>query len=150
MEYLGEKIADFCGKGDVLLLNGDLGAGKTTISRGLIRRKLLDNNLRVTSPTYLLDNVYQYGDNGEIIHHFDLYRLPSGCDVKVLDIPQVYQSSLCLVEWSQRLDPKDKPTDHLDIDIRIAPDTSRLVQFTPHGRLWMDKFPKLLNSIINE
>lgn len=149
MEYLGEQIADYCGKGDVLLLTGDLGAGKTTLSRGLVRRKLGDNYVRVTSPTYLLDNMYQYGDS-EIIHHFDLYRLPTGCDVKVLEIPQVYSSSLCIVEWPQRLNPKDKPLEYLGIDIRISEDTSRLVQFSPYGNRWTEKLPKLLSSIMSD
>lgn len=149
MEYLGEQIADYCDKGDVLLLTGDLGAGKTTISRGLIRKKLGDNYLRVTSPTYLLDNIYQYDDT-KIIHHFDLYRLPSGADVKVLGIPEVYRSSLCLIEWSQRLNSSDRPDNYLGIDIRISPDTSRLVQLTPYGLRWMEKLTKLLDSIKND
>ena len=61
----------------------DLGVGKTSLSRGIIRRKMGDMQMRVTSPSYLLDNVYDYFDTEEDetrkkIHHMDLYRLPTG------------------------------------------------------------------------
>ena len=59
-----------------------MGAGKTSLSRAIIRQKFNDMEMRVTSPSYLLDNSYDYIDANENtykkIHHFDLYRLPTG------------------------------------------------------------------------
>lgn len=85
---LGWQMGERLTIGDVLLLQGDLGAGKTCFSRGVIRRKLNDPNLRVTSPSYLLDNSYDYfddndgeGDERRCIHHMDLFRLPTGQSV---------------------------------------------------------------------
>ena len=83
IEELGICLADYLDIQDVILLSGDLGAGKTTFARGIIRCKFGDNNMVVTSPSYLLDNVYQY-DEDKYIHHMDLYRLPTGCDLSIL------------------------------------------------------------------
>ena len=140
METFGLQLGEYCSTGDVILLRGGLGAGKTCISRGIIRSKLNDYTMKVTSPTYLLDNAYLYDDN-QFIHHFDLYRMPSNCDMSVLNIPQVYHTSLCLIEWPQRLSPQNMPTSCLDIDITIdkEPSCSRRIKLSPHGEKWEEK-----------
>ena len=112
------------------MLRGDLGAGKTTLARGLLREKLQEPELRVTSPSYLLDNMYTCeGEEGGMgagltIHHLDLYRLPTGCDMGMLGIPAIFSSALCLVEWPQRLPTGSLPLDYLDIELRIGPGAS--------------------------
>lgn len=91
IESLGARIARLTFPPSVILLSGDLGAGKTCFSRGFIREKLQDDQYRVTSPSYLLDNSYQYYETSDeeeeeeeeeamvsTIHHMDLYRLPTG------------------------------------------------------------------------
>lgn len=148
LEDVGMCLADVSDIGDILLLTGHLGAGKTTLSRGFIRAKLNDPYLRVTSPTYLLDNAYQF-DSGKIIHHFDLYRLPRGCDTSVLDIPNVFASSICLIEWPQRLAATALPSEYLEVSIMIAEDSihSRIVHLTPVGEKWTSKLSLLMQSL---
>lgn len=105
--------------------------------------------MKVTSPTYLLDNIYIYAE-GKTIHHFDLYRLPTGCDLNMLGIPSVFDSSLCLIEWPQRLAEK-LPLHYLDINITIdQTDGTRVVKLTPHGEKWMDKIPLLADTLFSD
>ena len=147
LEILGSKLSDILEIGDVLLLKGDLGAGKTTFSRGIIRRKFMDSSMRVTSPSYLLDNVYEF-DKEAYIHHIDLYRLPSNCDLSMLGIPSIYRTSICLIEWPQRISETFKPTNYLDIEIKILNDDSREIIITPVGTRW-NTIRHQLNSVFS-
>ena len=131
IEVFGQHLGTFLDIGDVLLLHGDLGAGKTTLSRGVIRNKLNDETARVTSPTYLLDNIYQY-DKDKCIHHMDLYRLPNNSDLSILDIPNIFDKSLCIIEWSQRIDNIFYPVNYLYIEISIDTNTEyRTITIVP-------------------
>lgn len=118
IESFGSALGACCDAGDVLLLSGDLGAGKTTLSRGLIREKFKDNGMLVTSPSYLLDNTYEY-DQDKIIHHMDLYRLPSNCDLSILGIPDIYDRCLCIIEWPERISSKFYPSKCITIQMKI-------------------------------
>ena len=78
MERLGGIFGATAANGDTVCLSGDLGAGKTVFSRGFLRSASGDARMRVTSPTYLLDNAYDGRDGlpGDlVVHHMDLYRL---------------------------------------------------------------------------
>ena len=143
IENLGSRVAAIVGNGDVILLKGDLGAGKTTFTRGLIRSKFEDEDMRVTSPSYLLDNVYEY-DESQYIHHMDLYRLPTGCDLSILGIPEIYGTSLCIIEWPQRMGA-NVPNQYLDVDINIGDDETRRIKFTAVGKNWVEKLKILFN-----
>ena len=144
MEALGARMSIICEAGDCLFLSGDLGAGKTSLSRGFIRSKLGDPRLRVTSPSYLLSQIYEIDDDLEI-HHMDLYRLSPDADLSVLNLPDVLYTDICLMEWPDRLGSLI-PENRLDVDIRIAnpTDDSRIVRFTPHG----DRWKRMLESIL--
>lgn len=141
IEALGAELGQLAGTGDVLLLRGDLGAGKTTLARGLIRNKFGDPDMRVTSPSYLLDNTYEY-EEGKLIHHMDLYRLPTGCDMSILGIPDIFTSALCIIEWPQRMQGK-LPAEFLDVDLRIGDAEKRLIKLQPSCRRWREKLEKL-------
>jgi tRNA threonylcarbamoyladenosine biosynthesis protein TsaE len=145
IEAFGAKIADIVDNSDIILLRGDLGAGKTTFTRGLIRRKFDDDDMRVTSPSYLLDNTYQY-DEDKYIHHIDLYRLPTGCDLSILGIPDIYRNSLCIIEWPQRMGT-NLPAEYLDIDIKITNDVegTRSFRLEAHGDGWTRRLTDLLS-----
>lgn len=137
VETFGSKVSSISGSSGVILLRGDLGAGKTTFTRGLIRAKFEDDEMRVTSPSYLLDNTYEY-DEGKFIHHMDLYRLPTGCDLTILGIPGIYETSLCIIEWPQRMGNK-LPTEYLDIEINIDNNETRNVKVVAIGSSWVEK-----------
>jgi tRNA threonylcarbamoyl adenosine modification protein YjeE len=144
IEYLGNQLAQVLLDGDVLLLKGDLGAGKTTLSRGIIRSLCGDEFMRVTSPSYLLDNTYEYS-TGRYIHHMDLYRLPAGCDLGILGIPDIFDTSVCLIEWPSRMSSDFMPSSYLEINIAIdsGDKQKRSLQFNCVGMKWNNKMNKL-------
>jgi tRNA threonylcarbamoyladenosine biosynthesis protein TsaE len=165
LEELGRNLAEVAEVGDAILLDGDLGAGKTSLVRGFIRHLLDDPTMRVTSPSYLLENVYEYAE-GMYIHHVDLYRLPTtDQNLGLLGIPPSLQStdSIYLIEWPQRLGALSSPSSCLKINIEVkftsnASDDSakktsendfesaannnvefRRVKITPVGNVWKAK-----------
>ncbi len=99
MEALGAAIATCCRGGEAIYLEGALGAGKTTLVRGLLRA--LGHEGRVKSPTYTL--VESYHPAGMWVHHFDLYRLSSPGELVYLGVEECFDGhAICLVEWPER------------------------------------------------
>ena len=145
IEDLGARLSMVTTVGDVLLLRGDLGAGKTTLARGLIRHKFSDESMRVTSPSYLLDNSYEYGEN-QVIHHMDLYRLPTGCDLSLLGIPGIFSTCLCVIEWPQRMGGK-LPEEYLDVDMTIGQDEVRHIRLTPSSAKWQEALSRAFQEL---
>lgn len=129
MLALGERLAGALARPGVSFwLEGDLGAGKTTLARGLLRG--LGFAGRVKSPTYTLVELYPFSRFN--LYHFDLYRLVSASEWEDAGFREYFNSnSLCLVEWP------DKAGDLLpapDLRIHIAPlDEGRVLRLS--GRL---------------
>jgi tRNA threonylcarbamoyladenosine biosynthesis protein TsaE len=99
MMELGGKIADQFSKGGIILLNGDLSAGKTTLVRGLLRH--LGFQGIVKSPTYTLVEPYQFEQR--MIYHFDLYRLGDPEELEYIGGRDYWQGdNLCLLEWPEK------------------------------------------------
>ena len=96
----GARLAAIVRSGDMVLLRGDLGAGKTSLARGLICA--LCGETEVPSPTYTLVQTYEAPDFD--IWHFDLYRLEREADVWELGIEDAIENGLCLIEWPQRIE----------------------------------------------
>jgi tRNA threonylcarbamoyladenosine biosynthesis protein TsaE len=97
-EAAGEELAASLQVGDLLLLAGELGAGKTTFVRGLARG--LGSSAGVQSPTFQLVRVYP----GRIqLAHVDLYRLESGADIADLGLDDLLEQGVVAVEWGDRL-----------------------------------------------
>lgn len=119
-EALGERLAAFLRPGDVVAYWGDLGAGKTALTRGLARG--LGITEPVTSPTYTLVNEYL---SGRIpLFHFDMYRL--GSSEELFDIgweDYLSRGGVCAVEWSENV--ADALEDAIRISIRRLGDTDR-------------------------
>ncbi len=96
---LGEDLALALRRGDVLALHGDLGTGKTTLARSLIRALAGDPELDVPSPTFTLVQVYE----GRLpIQHFDLYRLSSEEELDELGFDDALEQGAALVEWPEK------------------------------------------------
>lgn len=139
MEALGARIAGLLRAGDILALNGQLGAGKTTLTRGLGRA--LGIRGAVTSPTFVLARTHPRTDGLPPLVHVDAYRLGHPAELDDLDID--FENSIVVVEWASGM--LDAITDAwLQIDIQrpvggtetaegIEP---RNVAVTGHGRRW--------------
>lgn len=89
---LGKKLA----KGDILLLDGELGAGKTCFTRGIARALCIDEP--TVSPTYTLVNEYH---SGKIpLYHYDAYRLCSGDELAEIGCEEIMDEGVIIVEWA--------------------------------------------------
>lgn len=128
-QALAAALAPRLGAGDVLLLSGPLGAGKSAFARALIHARLSAVGLHedVPSPTFTLVQVY---DDGEVeIWHADLYRLGDGADVSELGLDEAFEHALCLVEWPERLGTR-LPPGALTVAIAPEADASRIVSLS--------------------
>lgn len=129
-EALGAKLAARLAVGDTLLLFGDLGAGKTTLARGLVGAWTGEGD-ETPSPTYTLVQTYD-GPGGEL-WHFDLYRLESPDDAAELGLEEALASGVAVIEWPERLSafaPPDR------IELRLAMDgEGRRAEIMGFGRL---------------
>lgn len=130
---LGRSIAGILRAGDFLALHGDLGAGKTTLTRGIIQA-LLGANEEVPSPTYTLVQLYE---GPEIpIWHFDLYRLEDPGGVEELGWDETI-SGIALVEWPERAG-RHLPSVRLDVLLEIH-GNERRVRLEPQGEGWQER-----------
>jgi len=99
MLELGHSWAGRIGGGAVVFLDGDLGAGKTTLARGILRG--MGHHGAVTSPTYTL--VEHYAPGGRDVYHFDLYRLEDPAELEMTGLRDLLDGrAILLVEWPQR------------------------------------------------
>ncbi|RST88442.1 tRNA (adenosine(37)-N6)-threonylcarbamoyltransferase complex ATPase subunit type 1 TsaE [Aquibium carbonis] len=96
---LGEDLALALKPGDLVCLEGDLGAGKTTLARAFLRAMADDPDLEVPSPTFTLVQTY---DLRVPVHHLDLYRLGAADEIDELGVEEMIASGIVLVEWPER------------------------------------------------
>lgn len=93
---IAREYAKTLQKGDVVLLSGELGAGKTAFMKGIADYFKVGE---VTSPTYAYLNVY-----GDFIYHYDCYRLSSGEDAEMLGLTDYFNGdNICFIEWSENI-----------------------------------------------
>ncbi len=127
---LGYKIGQCLQPGDCVLLFGDLGAGKTTLTLGLSRGLGLPDSEYVRSPTFTLINEY----SGRLpIFHLDLYRIETPEELDQLGLDEVFSDhGVCIVEWAERLNaPEFGIEKRLEIKINCLEDETRMIEITP-------------------
>ena len=137
---LAEIIALKMRPGDLITLTGDLGAGKTTFARAVIRAMLADPEAEVPSPTFTL--VQPYATPRIDIAHFDLYRLTDASEIDEIGFDEAVASGLALVEWPERAQGR-LHGHHLDIalDVGFSPET-RTLTLTPDAS-WTPRVARL-------
>lgn len=110
-------MANIVQPGDVLLLEGDIGAGKSAFARALIRT-LAGAEIDVPSPTFTLVQTYEVGE--ALVWHCDLYRLTHPDEAFELGLEEAFETAICLIEWPDRLG-KDIPTGALHLHFKAEP-----------------------------
>ena len=125
MEALGAKLASRLGNARVIYVHGPLGAGKTTLVRGMLRAFGYEGTVK--SPTFTLVEPYDLKDIS--FYHFDLYRLNDPEELEFLGVRDyLHGKGVCVVEWAERAQGV-LPTP--DLDIMISPTgTGRMVRIT--------------------
>lgn len=120
-EEAGRRLGRVLRRGDLLALDGEVGAGKTALVRGVAAGLGL-SAAPVRSPTFALHHVYRGGPS---LHHIDCYRLGPGADLEVLDIEALLDDGVVAMEWAGYADLRMYAPVRLRLEV-VAPDERRL------------------------
>lgn len=126
---VGKRLGAILLPGDVICLQGELGAGKTTFTQGLAQGwGSIDD---VSSPTFIIVNVYRR-ENGDQLYHLDTYRLESAPEAEELDIDTMLMRGPLIVEWPERMQSV-LPAERLWIILEHLEDDERQLRFEARG-----------------
>lgn len=140
---LAANLAELAHPGDLLLLVGDLGAGKTTFTQGFAAALGISD--AVTSPTFTLAREYH---GRLLLHHLDVFRLEQIAEVHDLGLPELLDSDgVTLIEWGDAI-RQALPNDYLEValtfvDSQDSSSDERVVVLTPAGPRWQTRFQAL-------
>lgn len=120
---IGAKLAELLPSRAVVILTGDLGAGKTTLVKGIAQARAKISPDDVSSPTFTL--IHEYGEPVNV-YHIDLYRLESPAEIFGLGLDEIFdREALVLIEWGERFERLfPQPLHHINISVTLlSPDT---------------------------
>lgn len=141
---IGMRLGGLLKAGDVICLQGDLGAGKTTFTQGLAQGwGSLDS---VSSPTFILVNQYRRADGGQLFH-LDAYRLDSVPEAEELDLDSMLAEGALIIEWPERLGSLI-PQEHLYIQLEHISEEHRQMNFHAHGKRYDDLLDSIRQSMV--
>lgn len=143
MKQLGEAIGQSVSGGEVLELVGDIGAGKTTLTKGIARA--LGINEPVQSPTFTISRVYN-SPKGLRLAHYDFYRLGEAGIMGDEIREAMDDDSVVVVEWAGAVDD-DLPKDRLLVKITTISEEERLVEFHPGGKKSTELWQKIKENL---
>lgn len=139
---LAAALATLLVDGDLIVLTGDLGAGKTCLVQGLGPALGVDD--RITSPTFTLVATY---DGSVRLNHLDVYRLDGLSETIDLDLPDLLEDGVTVIEWGERIDAV-LPEERLVIDLTFGDgDDDRHVRLDLFGQRWLDRRSSLAEVI---
>ena len=137
---LASKLAHLVKGGDIILLNGDLGAGKTTFVKGFAKETGVSEN--VTSPTFTLLKTYKA--NNFTIVHVDAYRLDGDYFDELDDY--INDENVVFIEWSNCLASQQLINNHLAINIKYISKNQRMFEITANGNRYESLLKELENN----
>lgn len=141
VQLLAGLIAFELSPGDGVLLVGDLGAGKTTLARAIIRQAAGEPDLEVPSPTFAL--IQAYATPRVVISHFDLYRLAGAQEADEIGLEDAAMAGAVIVEWPDRA-PQSMPDNRLEVQLAETADPERrAITLVGHGR-WIGVLERLM------
>lgn len=143
MKQLGEAIGRSVSGGEVLELVGDIGAGKTTLTKGIARA--LEISEPVQSPTFTISRVYD-SPKGLRLAHYDFYRLGEAGIMGDEIREAMDDDSVVVVEWAGAVDD-DLPKDRLVVKITTISEEERLVEFHPGGKKSTELWQKIKENL---
>jgi tRNA threonylcarbamoyladenosine biosynthesis protein TsaE len=143
-EAFGKILGEIVEPGDIVTLEGPLGAGKTALTQAIARGLGVDPRIYVTSPTFSLLHEYQ----GRIpLYHMDLYRLTGEDEIESLGFSEyLYGNGLTVIEWPERLGSL-MPPERLHVALAISGETSRTANLTGYGNLWQKKVVDIVSMV---
>jgi tRNA threonylcarbamoyladenosine biosynthesis protein TsaE len=141
---IGVRLGGMLQPGDVICLQGDLGAGKTTFTQGLAQGwGSLDS---VSSPTFILVNQYRRADGG-LLFHLDAYRLDSVAEAEELDLDSMLAEGALIIEWPRRIQDLISP-EHLWIDLGHISEEHRQMKFHARGERYDELLDVVRQSVV--
>lgn len=141
-KQLAKKFANFLSKGDIVVLTGELGAGKTKFVEGFLENFNLQNE--ISSPTFNIVN--EYVNDNISIYHFDVYRLLDSDEFYSIGGEEYFERGICLIEWGEIIeDILPKSYIHITIKKDNSNENKRIITFTNVGN--SDKYKKILSKL---
>ena len=134
---VAQQVAQFFRSGDLIILDGDLGAGKTYFVKGFTDG--LHSNDLVNSPTFSIANFYRT-DTSEILH-IDFYRISTAEEFNDLGLYDYFSQSIVLIEWGKKF--ANNFEDYFLVSFEINDDNTRTLTFASHG----DKYDSTVNKL---
>lgn len=139
---LGARLAKHLKPGDIVCLFGDLGSGKTTLVKGLVKG-LKVNPAQVNSPTFVLMNIY---DGKVPVYHFDLYRFEGADNSReLMNIGYdefLYGQGVAIVEWAERLG-EQIPEEYIAVHLSHKTENERLIKVSAKGKKLNERLGKM-------
>ena len=140
---IGMRLGALLQPGDLICLQGNLGAGKTTFVQGMANGwGALD---AVSSPTFVLVNVYRRADGGELFH-MDAYRIESAAEGEQLDLVAMVGEGPLIIEWAERIE-SILSTERLWVTLEHVGDEQRDMRFRAEGERYDDILSELRHSL---
>lgn len=142
---VGARLGALLKAGDTLCLNGDLGAGKTTLVQGIAQG--WGSPDPVTSPTFVLVNQYHRPD-GQQISHLDAYRLSDAVEAEDLDLEYLLENGPLIVEWPLRI-MSALPEAHIWVNLQYISEQQRMLLIKPAGSTYKNIVLQLRKQIFS-
>ena len=131
---IGMRLGGLLQPGDLVCLQGNLGAGKTTLVQGIAHGWGASDE--VSSPTFVLVNAYRRADGAELFH-MDAYRIESTPEAEELDLDAMQGEGPLLIEWAERIEPILSP-ERLWVTLEHVADEQREMRFQAEGKRYDD------------